>query len=73
MLAFHGTKEENIHSIAQTGFRLPGDANFEHATDAGNITFFVRKILSLFSGADPVGAHTPQSNFSSYFEDGGGT
>ncbi|XP_031567243.1 uncharacterized protein LOC116302161 [Actinia tenebrosa] len=36
VLAFHGTKEENIHSIAQTGFRLPGDANFEHATDSGN-------------------------------------
>ncbi|XP_078382045.1 uncharacterized protein LOC144664717 [Oculina patagonica] len=35
VLAFHGTKETNIHSICNTGFRVPGDANFEHATDTG--------------------------------------
>lgn len=35
VLAFHGTKETNIHSICNTGFRAPGDANFEHATDTG--------------------------------------
>lgn len=35
VLAFHGTKEENIHSICNTGFRVPGEANFEHATDTG--------------------------------------
>ena len=37
ILAFHGTKETNIHSICDTGFRVPGDANFEHATDTGKI------------------------------------
>lgn len=36
VLAFHGTKETNIHSICDTGFRVPGEANFEHATDIGN-------------------------------------
>ncbi|XP_015780188.1 PREDICTED: uncharacterized protein LOC107358070 [Acropora digitifera] len=36
VLAFHGTKEENIHSICNTGFRVPGEANFVHATDTGN-------------------------------------
>ena len=35
VLAFHGTKETNIHSICNTGFRAPGDAHFEHATDTG--------------------------------------
>ena len=35
VLAFHGTKEANINSICQQGFRVPGDANFEHATDGG--------------------------------------
>jgi len=35
VLAFHGTKEANIHSICKTGFRVPGEANFEHATDTG--------------------------------------
>ena len=36
VLAFHGTKETNIHSICDSGFRVPGEANFEHATDIGN-------------------------------------
>ena len=36
VLAFHGTKETNIHSICDTGFKVPGEANFEHATDIGN-------------------------------------
>lgn len=35
VLAFHGTKENNIHSICNTGFRVPGEENFEHATDTG--------------------------------------
>ena len=37
VLAFHGTKEANIHSICSTGFRVPGEANFEHATDTGKL------------------------------------
>ena len=35
VLAFHGTKEDNIDSICRNGFRMPGDSNFEHATDTG--------------------------------------
>lgn len=35
VLAFHGTREANIHSICQEGFRVPGDTDFEHATDTG--------------------------------------
>ena len=37
VLAFHGTKEINIHSICNTGFKVPGEENFEHATDTGKI------------------------------------
>ena len=37
VLAFHGTKENNIHSICNTGFKVPGEENFEHATDTGKI------------------------------------
>ena len=37
VLAFHGTKETNIHSICKGGFRVPGEANFEHATDTGKL------------------------------------
>ena len=37
VLAFHGTQEANIHSICSTGFRVPGEANFEHATDTGKL------------------------------------
>ena len=44
ILAFHGTKENNIHSICNTGFRVPGEENFEHATDTGKIFIsFLRK------------------------------
>jgi hypothetical protein len=39
VLAFHGTKEDNIHSISETGFRVPGESNFEHANDTGNSKF----------------------------------
>ena len=42
-LAFHGTKENNIHSICNTGFRVPGEENFEHATDTGTIRSFLPK------------------------------
>lgn len=38
VLAFHGTKEDNIGSISETGFRIPGEANFEHATDTGKMS-----------------------------------
>ena len=43
VLAFHGTKENNIHSICNTGFRVPGEENFEHATDTGKIISFLLK------------------------------
>ena len=43
VLAFHGTKENNIHSICNTGFRVPGEENFEHATDTGTIRSFLPK------------------------------
>lgn len=49
VLAFHGTKEANIHSICNTGFRAPGDANFEHATDAGEYDPTVGQSLRLRS------------------------
>ena len=45
VLAFHGTKETNIHSICDTGFRVPGEANFEHATDIGNNCLIATKVL----------------------------
>ena len=35
VLAFHGTKERNIHSICNEGFRVPGEQGFRHATDTG--------------------------------------
>lgn len=35
VLGFHGTKEENIPLISETGFRIPGEDNFQHATDTG--------------------------------------
>lgn len=43
VLAFHGTKENNIHSICNTGFKVPGEENFEHATDTGKITNALQK------------------------------
>lgn len=49
VLAFHGTKETNIHSICNTGFRAPGDANFEHATDTGEYDPIVGQSLRLRS------------------------
>ena len=36
VLGFHGTKEQNIDSICDSGFRVPGEQGFEHATDPGN-------------------------------------
>lgn len=42
VLAFHGTKEENIHSICNTGFRVPGEENFEHSTDTGKLSMVTR-------------------------------
>ena len=35
VLGFHGTREQNIESICETGFRVPGENGFEHATDPG--------------------------------------
>ncbi|XP_062589325.1 uncharacterized protein LOC134250975 [Saccostrea cucullata] len=35
VLAFHGTKVENITKICETGFRVPGDKGFQHRTDTG--------------------------------------
>jgi len=35
VLGFHGTKEENIESICETGFRVPGEKSFQHASDPG--------------------------------------
>lgn len=35
VLAFHGTKVENITKICETGFRVPGEKGFKHATDTG--------------------------------------
>ena len=43
VLAFHGTKENNIHSICNTGFRVPGEENFEHVTDTGKIISVLHK------------------------------
>ena len=54
VLAFHGTKEENIHSICNTGFRVPGEANFVHATDTGQQLTFVTLQDSLASNVSPA-------------------
>ena len=35
LLGFHGTKVKNIESICQTGFRVPGEEGFQHASDPG--------------------------------------
>ncbi|XP_064647654.1 uncharacterized protein LOC135500253 [Lineus longissimus] len=35
VLAFHGTDEDNIRPICETGFRVPGEQGFSHATDTG--------------------------------------
>lgn len=35
VLAFHGTKVENITKICETGFKVPGEKGFKHATDTG--------------------------------------
>lgn len=43
VLAFHGTKEINIHSICNTGFKVPGEENFEHATDTGKLISALQK------------------------------
>lgn len=36
VLGFHGTKEKNIESICESGFRVPGEEGFQHSTDPGN-------------------------------------
>eukprot|EP00794_Sanderia_malayensis_P012150 gene12150-13403_t len=35
VLGFHGTNEKNIESICESGFRVPGEPGFQHATDPG--------------------------------------
>ena len=36
VLAFHGTKSENITPIVENGFKVPGDKGFKHRTDSGD-------------------------------------
>ena len=35
VLAFHGTAVANIQPICETGFKIPGQKGFKHATDSG--------------------------------------
>ncbi|XP_041366331.1 uncharacterized protein LOC121381203 [Gigantopelta aegis] len=35
VLAFHGTQQNNITPICETGFKVPGDTDFKHSTDTG--------------------------------------
>jgi hypothetical protein len=41
VLAFHGTKEKSISSIIRSGFRVPGETNFEQANDSGKKLVFL--------------------------------
>ena len=41
VLGFHGTEEKNIESICETGFRVPGEEGFQHATDPGEAFLIV--------------------------------
>ena len=50
VLGFHGTKEKNIESICKTGFMVPGEQGFEHATDPGN----VKSVVSSFASYESV-------------------
>ncbi len=40
VLGFHGTKERNIESICEFGFRVPGEPDFQHATDPGTVFIY---------------------------------
>ena len=51
VLGFHGTKEKNIELICQTGFKVPGEEGFQHATDPG--------ILMLVNRTVPIGGWVP--------------
>ena len=52
VLGFHGTKEKNIELICQTGFKVPGEEDFQHATDPGMFNFYSQ--LRIFSDVTDV-------------------